>query len=176
MKSEIKEKIAQNIKPILLLFAVAFGVLLIAVSPDSRNGEETENKNNLAALDVYTKDIERRLEEIIGAIEGAGKTKVMVSFESSFESVYANNAKLEENTSGNTPVSAKSTEKQIVLAGDRANGETPILLKELCPRVKGVVVVCSGGDNYNVIKSIKEAVSSLFSIPETKVCVTAGDK
>ena len=52
--------------------------------------------------------------------------------------------------------------------------EAPVLLKELCPRVKGVLVVCEGGNSESVCVDIKNAVTSLFGISETKVCVTAG--
>ncbi len=175
MKNKIKEKLMKNIKPLLLCTALLFGVLLITVSGNSQDRKVTESYDNFSKLGLYTEDMEKRLERIICGIEGAGKTQVMISFESSFESVYANNAKLEENTGKDTTQSAKTTEKHIVLAGDSSNGESPILLKELCPRVKGVLVVCEGGSNERVCRNVREAVTALFGISETKIHVTVGE-
>ncbi len=175
MNSNIKEKLSRFAKPVLLVLALLFGIALIIIPADNakKTSEEYET-DGYAKLGAYTADIETRLEEIIGGIAGAGTTRVMVSFESSFESVYANNAKIQENGTESVSASAKSSEKQIVLAGDRMGAEAPVLLKELCPRVKGVLVVCEGGSIESVCMSIKSAVTALFGISETKVCVTAG--
>lgn len=157
MNKRIAQVFTRNIKPILLITALLTGILLVAMSEktDIAENENGQNYDEYSKLDVYTADTEKRLESIISRVSGAGQAKVMISFESSFESVYANNAKLEENTAKDVMQSAKTTEKQMVLASDKANGETPILLKELCPRVKGVLVVCSGGDNAKVREEVK---------------------
>ena len=69
----------------------------------------------------------------------------------------------------------KNTEKEIALAGSKSGGEEPVLLKSLCPKVKGVMVVCNGAESERVVKSIKSAVSILLGIKETKVSVVAGN-
>ena len=122
----------------------------------------------------YTENIEERLEKIIGKIDGVGKTSVMVTFESSFESVFANNAKLVESGISVNGNESKNTEKELVLTQGKSGGEEPVLLKELCPRVKGVFIVCEGGDKPTTVEKIKRAVSALFGISETKICVTSG--
>ena len=169
----MKELFNRNIKTILLVAAVVVGVLIICFS----DGSDIKNSNkseNVTELEQYADNLEKRLTSVIGEIEGAGKTKVMITFESSFEKVYANNARLEENGNADNSL-GKSTEKEIVLAGRGTSGETPVLLKELCPKVKGVVVVCEGARDINVESKIKEAITSLFGISELKVCVTKGN-
>lgn len=175
MMTEKYAKLRENAKPILLIAALFVAVLLLLLS----KGEKSEKNNadytdDYKKLCNYTDRAQGELEEIIGKITGAGNTKVMLTFESSFESVYANNAKLLEDTSKNETLGSKSSEKEIVLVGDRINGEAPILLKEICPKVKGVLVVCQGGDNIEVCKQIKNAMSALFGISESKICVTSG--
>ena len=71
--------------------------------------------------------------------------------------------------------STDKTEKEIALVGNKSGGEEPVLLKSLCPRVKGVMVVCCGAESEKVVKSIKSAVSTLLGINETKVSVVAGN-
>ncbi len=175
MMSEKYAKLRENAKPILLIAALFAVVSLLLLS----KGEKSE-KNSADYTDDYKKlcnyadRAQDELEEIIGKIAGAGSTEVMLTFESSFESVYANNAKLLEDIDGGEVLGSKSSEKEIVLVGDRINGEAPILLKEICPKVKGVLVVCRGGDDIEVCKQIKNAMSALFGISESKVCVTSG--
>ncbi len=175
MMNEIKDKLLKNIRPLALCAVALLGIVLIAASAGEEKSDAVTLEDSYSKLDTYTEDVEKRLTAIIENIEGAGDTAVMISFESSFESVYANNARLEENTSQDVTQSAKTTEKQIVLAGDNANGESPILLKELCPRVKGVLVVCEGGNNERVCSNVKEAVTALFGISQTKIHVTVGE-
>ncbi len=175
MKNEIRESIKRYAKPAVLFLTLILGVVLITVPFDKNEKETGEDGVGYTKLAYYTTDAEKRLEEIISGIDGAGQTKVMITFESSFESVYANNAKIEENGAESVSALAKTSEKEIVLAGDRSGAETPVLLKELCPRVKGVLVVCEGGDIESVSRGIKQAVAALFGISDGKIFVSAGN-
>ena len=169
----MKELFKNNTKIILLVIVAVIGVMIICFSDSLKTNSNSAGKNP-TELEQYTENLEERLTSVIRGIDGAGETKVMITFESTFEKVYANNARLEESGSGENSNLGKSSEKEIVLAGRGTSGEAPVLLKELCPKVKGVVVVCEGAKNANVEAKIKEAVTSLFGISELKVCVTKG--
>ena len=173
MLNKFLEKIQGRSFYIIPIFVVAAGVILALVS-DVITQDEPKIENNDNSLNSYTADLENRLESILSEIGGAGEAHVMVTFESSFESVYASNAKLEEDTSA-VSSGVKNTEKEIALVGNKSGGEEPVLLKSLCPRVKGVMVVCCGAESEKVVKSIKSAVSTLLGINETKVSVVAGN-
>lgn len=175
MNNENAEKIKRYAKPVALFLVLILGIVLITVPSGKDSEQDPEVIGGYSKLGDYTRDCEMRLEEIISGISGAGKTKVMITFESSFENVYANNAKIEETGSESVSTLAKTSEKEIVLAGDRSGAETPVLLKELCPRVKGVLVVCEGGSSDAVSRSIKQAVASLFGISDGKVFVSSGN-
>lgn len=175
MTAEKYFKNKENTKPILLIVVLFVIVFLLLFTKNEKNEKSSDNyTDDYKKLCDYTERAQGELEEIIGTITGAGTSRVMLTFESSFESVYANNAKLLEDVESGTFPGSKTSEKEIVLAGDRINGETPILLKEICPRVKGVLVVCEGGDDIGVCEQIKNAVSALFGISASKVCVTSG--
>lgn len=164
----MKEIIQRNLKPLLLVAAVVAGILIICFSDSSDNTEKTNSYGNLTELEMYAESLEKRLVQIVEAIDGAGDAEVMITLESSFEKIYANNARLEEKGGE----AGKTTEKEIVLAGTGASIEEPILLKEMCPKVKGVVVVCNGAGKHNVERKIKDAAIALFGISELKVYVT----
>ena len=163
----MKEIIQRNIKPILLILAAVGGVLLIFFSESGESADKADLHGNLTELELYAESLEKRLEAVVEAIDGAGDAKVMITLESSFEKIYANNARLEEKGAE----AGKTTEKEIVLAGTGGSVEEPILLKEMCPKVKGVVVVCSGAGESNIQRRIKDAAITLFGVSELKVYV-----
>ncbi len=166
-------------KGLLIMLPALLGILLLCGTGKYEKHAETtgEVSNDLPqelSLEAYTRLTEEKLTSVVGAMQGVTEPHVMVSFESSFENVYANNAKLLEGPSGlSGDVGTKTSEKQMVLAGNKASGEEPVLLKQMCPKVRGVLVVCGGGDNENTKKRITEAASALFGISEDKIFVTS---
>lgn len=54
-----------------------------------KEGGEKESVTAAQSQETYAEDIEKRLTEIVSSIDGAGKTRVMVTLESGAEQVYA---------------------------------------------------------------------------------------
>lgn len=82
---------------------------------------------------------------------GAGKCRIMVTLENGVEYVYATQQKVntdrQEGTDGNSSKlnQRDDTEESIVIV-ETENGRQGLLVTELQPTVKGVVIVCEGGD------------------------------
>ena len=55
---------------------------------------------------------------------------------------------------------------------DGENGESPVLIKEFYPEIKGVAVVCSGADNTVVRENVINCISSLYGISTAKISVS----
>ena len=156
--------------PVILAMLCTLGLLLILLpGKTSADGKESVSSDG-DELAKYGASLEERFGHIVSEMEGAGEAKVMITFDSSFEKVYAGNARVEEGSSG-----GKTSEKQLVLAGSGTSSETPVLLKEMCPRVRGVAVICDGAGDKEVERKIKEAAVSLFGISEFKVYVAKGE-
>ncbi len=170
----MKEIITKNLKTIILISVVIFGIFLIYLSDSANVKEKNAENSSLTELDLYAAGLESKLERIVEQIDGSGDAAVMITFRSSFEKVYASDARVQENGTGSDAFTGKTTEKQMVLAGVGTSCETPVLLKELCPRVEGVVVICSGAADKNTEQKIKDAAVSLFGISELKVYVAKG--
>jgi len=49
--------------------------------------------------------------------------------------------------------------------------QQPIAVTEVQPIVKGVVVVCDGGDNPLIQQKVIQAVTTALDITSTRVCV-----
>lgn len=160
-------KTKQISKPLLFLLIGFFGIILIAVSEILPEEKEPDNKSDfLKANEFFEQEegIESRLEDAISKIKGAGKTDVTVTFESSKEFCYANNF------SENTDNSENSKENEFVII-DGEKGEEAILIKTFEAKIRGVLVVCEGGNDPLLKEKIIKSVCALLDIPSNKVNV-----
>ena len=72
----------------LLLFAGIAGIALIFLSNYLGAGAEKTESDDAFSVKTYSTKIESDLENVISQIEGAGKTKVLLTVENSVEYVY----------------------------------------------------------------------------------------
>ena len=52
---------------------------------------------------------------------------------------------------------------------ESSTGQNPYVIKEISPKIEGVVVIAEGGDNPVVIQDISEAVQALFDVDTHKI-------
>ena len=156
-----------------IIIAAALGIILIAVSALSGNIKEDNTVNGQNELDRYISGMEKRLCDTVSNIEGAGETQVFITVENTFETVYASNASIDE--SGDERGSSKTTQKQLAYASSGGSGEQPVVIKQICPKVSGVLVVCEGGGNTAVRQEIISSVSIAVGISANKIYVTGGN-
>lgn len=155
-------------KRIKIIIAIGLiGVILIGMS-DMFSSDGSKNSSTAQVTEVntnYTDELEGKLCDIISSIDGAGKCKVMITLENSSESVYATDGEKKTDTD-----SSSSKDEYVIY--DSENGESPVLIKEYYPKVQGVSVVCSGGDNVLVKEKIINTVTALFNISANRVSVS----
>ena len=108
--------------------------------------------------------LEEKLEEEISKISGAGKTSVMITFDSSKEYFYA------QNSSEDIDETEVKKENEFVIT-EGESGDTPIMLKTKEAKVRGVLVICEGGENALVREKIIESVCALLDIPSNHISV-----
>ena len=152
--------------------ALALGIVLLLVSGGvkSETSEKT-TESEFDELSEYADKLEKNLADIISDIDGTGDANVMITFDSSFESIYAYNAGVK----GNANTDSRTSEKELVLTEGNGREKNPVLVKKLCPKVKGVLVVCKGGNDERVREKITDAATALFGITSNRVEVIGGD-
>lgn len=175
-------------KVMLLLVA---GVLLLLLSlpgekkqEDSQKekqtrsilGEESTQEENRDA--AYAKELEQKLEQLLGQVEGVGQVQVMITLKSSSETVVNKDISQSESSSqrpgtdGTGEQEAQSqSEEETVLVEDSEGNQTPYVIKEMEPEIAGIVVICDGGDDPVVVSNITSAAEVLFSVSAHKVKV-----
>lgn len=160
-----KEKLAK----VVLILGIA-GMALIFASELYPKQKINEKSAYCVAEISYDREqrLEKRLEAIIEKINGAGKTKVMITLDSSNEYFYAFESK--------TDIAEKESERQSSAEEapaviDGKNGEEPLITKVGESGVRGVAVVCEGGDNPQVAERIINAVCAVLGIKSSRVSV-----
>lgn len=125
------------------------------ISGKSSNKEpETENYENM--IDEYVTQTENKLQSLISSIEGAGETKIMITIESGEENIYARDINSEKS-------------EYVVIKSNSVEGG--MLLKTVRPEIRGVAVVCEGGDNAKVRIDIINAVCSSLGVSSAKISI-----
>lgn len=116
------------------------------------------------------RELEQRLEKLISQIDGVNGVSIMVTLESTSTRIFAEETQSESESSGNADSSSKSSSSrtEIVLAG----GKEPLETSVVCPRVRGVAVVCPGAADPVVKEKIANTVSGVLNIGISRVCVT----
>lgn len=155
----------------------AVGVLCICLSEWLPKKEQQTEITKGTTAETYCERVEERLVGLLGGMEGVGKCEVYVTLESGVEYVYATQQKenadyAKDSGQNGEKVSEREDTEQNVILIDGENGETGLLLTEIQPTVKGVVVVCEGGDKERVVERVTAAVTTALNISARRVCVT----
>lgn len=148
---------------IILVVMGITGVLLLTLSeilPEKKAEESEDNNIKVNLTEEYEENLEKRLEELLSSISGAGKVNVMITLEGSDESVYATEQKQGE----------KSSEEKYVIV-DNSKEETGLLLKVSEPAIRGVGIVCEGSDSAKVRQEIINTVSAVLNISSNRISI-----
>lgn len=155
---------------IFILIAVFFILILIISELIPKKQELKISENEDVFYENYSANLEKKLEEIVSAIQGAGNCKIMVTLDTGEENIYAKQAKnLNEDRSES---SKSSDEYEYVVLKSSSSKEEGMLLKVVEPNVRGVAIVCQGGDDPLIKEDIISAVSAVLDIKTNKISIT----
>lgn len=176
---KIKEKKLKRSDWLILVLAGIL-ILIIALPTDTKEKKQAEQaKENISkennTMEASKDEIERKLEDILEKIDGAGDVKVMITYQDSGTQVVEKDKNtsensLEESDSTGGVRSTKEQQLQESTVYEEADaGNTPFVSKELLPKVEGILIVASGGDNQKVKQNISEAVLALFQVEAHRI-------
>ena len=168
--SSIIKRLAENKKLERTVYVIIFASALIifALSGGISCGkEEAEGRtdNTGGSLDATTRSIketEEALEEILSAIDGAGRVKVMITMEQE-ESRYASDYNRSEQSAG-----IEARDYSLLGSENVAGGS------QSCKRrIGGVIVAAEGADDLAVRARLMDAVKTLLGINADRIGVYA---
>ena len=174
----------KNIELILAILVISI-VISIYVSTIDKPSEIDQNEydQNNETSDLHWIDNnstsenrdEQRLKEILSAIKGAGKVEVMITYSSGKEIIPAMNTvesttitEEEDNNGGTRKINQTDKNFQPSTYSD-SEGSKPIILKEVEPEIKGVIIIAQGAEDVRVKMELMRAVQVALGIKPSQV-------
>lgn len=171
---------------LVLLFCLGIGLLVVSTfwdrSEPSRPIESVsiaaQPSEHTAAAYAYERVLERRLSEVLSMVHGAGRVEVMLTFSQSREIILAEDAvvnetsiKEEDSAGGSRESSSLAKDMRTILVQSPGGGQEPIILREIVPRVEGVIIVAEGGDSVFIREALMRAATTVLGVDIHRVQV-----
>lgn len=147
--------------PLPALVVMAVGCLLLLMPAREMTGEQQPKGETQEVFDL--EGFERRLEQVISEIAGAGETRVVLSLHGGSRQILAQDRQQDSGgASAQTVTVGSSSDRQVV----------PI--QTMAPDFRGALVVCQGAEDARVRLEVTRAVCVLTGLGTDCVCVTTG--
>lgn len=162
----------------LLLLALVIVIFWPAGSgKETASGETEVPEQKAQEIQSQEEAMEQALADTLAQVDGVGAVRVALTLESTnrkiVEKDVPDSQSSETRTSGDetSENSSFSQEESTVYERDGSGAETPYVVSEEYPAVRGVLIVAEGGDNPVVVQEIQEAVMALFGVDAHKIKV-----
>ena len=157
-KSSVKKPINKKIFKFEYLLILVLGVLLLCLFFSSSGVLSFAEKSSNSSATNYESSMEKKLENLLSVIEGAGSVNVMISVDGTTQKEYLKN-------------SVTKTENGVEIIEETTvfvNGK-PELTKENYPEILGVVIICQGGDDIKVKMAITEVITTVLPVTSENI-------
>ena len=159
LSQKLFEKFKENKKiffVVTLIFLALIFCLLLFNKSTKTNNETDINSSNYE----YANYLENKLEQSLKNIENVGNVSVTITFDGGVEYIYAQEEETKMTSTGNI------TSSSLVLVSGK-----PILVKEVYPKIKGIVIIASGAKNIKVKMDILQAVQTVLDVSNEKITI-----
>lgn len=165
--------------PKLLISIGMVGVLLIFLSGLGSKEEapaKTQTVTEITA-EEYRVKLQKDIKQIVKGITGSNKITVVVTLESGMKYKYADitEGASTDKTEDNTTSSSSELKQGYITVKTADGGEEALLVTTQMPEVRGVAIVCLGGDNEIIAEKIKNTVTAALNITSQRVHIAGGN-
>ncbi len=114
------------------------------------------------------------LAEILSSIKGAGKIKVLITYDGTGEKIPAQTVNTHsnitiDNSSNTTRTTETVTETKSTVIVQKNGVSEPVILKEILPNIVGIIVVAEGASDMNVRVALLRAVQAATGVKIDKI-------
>ena len=157
MKTENKKEkkmISGLTKNKAVLIGVGVLGLALLIIGSFTGGKSTEKSAEYTDVGFYTEYLEERIKRLCMSVSGVTSAEVFLTIDCSSEYVYGEGG------------------DYLILSG--SEGEEAVLLCEIYPKVRGIAVVCTGGDSAKIQETLTSLLSSALDLPTNKIKIAGG--
>ncbi len=183
-KLNLNSKLMINI---IIILALGVGFILVSdfykdLSLSNAAPQDTDSstagEQKVTGSSDYVTGLEGRLTSILSEIQNAGKVSVMITLKTGTELIPAKDESVSDKTTnekdmegGTRTITEKSTSDQVVFKNNQGGTSEPLVLKEINPEIKGVIIVAEGAKSPKVKQELSNAVQTVLDIPAYRVSV-----
>lgn len=171
------KKFIHNLFIILLASIILLIIANASIDRKKKNPKYLIDETKKDYIDTTEKDyglyLEDKLINILSELKGVGRVNVMITLESTVEKIAAKNTTtvsentVEEDAEGGTrKMDREDLTVQVVTKG---NNDDLLVIKEIKPKVQGVIVMAEGADDPLLKESLYEAVKTVLGVKGNKV-------
>lgn len=180
MNEFFKKRIEAFKNPKLIMFLGIAGMILILISSFFSGNSKSSNAGNSAngiTAEKYRKELEKSITEIVKSITGSSKIKVIITLESGIKYSYADITEGASSNKSDDNSASESTEtkQSYITIKDSDGSEKALLVTTQMPEIRGVAIVCEGGDNAEINEKISNAVTAALNITSKRVYIAGGN-
>lgn len=156
---------------LIIIFIILAVIIAIFASSFAKTQESTAQPeaDSQAKADQQKDDLENKLEETLSQISGAGKVRVMITFDSGPELVTAmdtntQTSNIEEQTGETKRTTANESEAKKPVTVQQQDGAHALVLTQKNPEIRGVIVVAEGAWDVRVRMDLLRAVQTVLDV------------
>lgn len=171
-----KEKRVENLVSFLIILVITL-IVINKILKEDKKTTDFENEVNVelaTSSEIPSNDLEKRLENILGKIDGVGKVSVLITYSESntivpIYNLSTNKSVAEEtDTSGGKRVTqTEDSQKEVI----KDNNSDIITEKVIMPQIEGAIITAKGANNSTVKSNIISAVEAVTGIAVHKIQV-----
>ena len=167
---------------IIVLLGLA-GIVMIFISssfhPQSTAVHTAEEESSVSSeLLDYRTQLSEELGNMLASMNGVGRTKVMITLDGTVRNVYATDVDVNgrqtsrKNGTDENADNQNTERRSCIVIRQKDGSEKALTVGQLMPEIKGVLIICEGGDDPRICEEIVRAVSAALDIKETHICVS----
>ena len=164
--------------PKFLIILGVLGILLIFLSSLGGDEPETQNLEQIPEISAeeYRKNLEKDIAKIVKGITGSKKVTVVITLESGISYQYADTLEgaTADRTDKETTTSSSESKQGYITIKNQDGSEKALLVTAKMPEVRGVAIVCEGGDNQVLSEKIQNTVTAALNITSKRVYIAGG--
>lgn len=173
--NEVFNKYILKLRSPKVLIAVGLvGILLIFLSSLGKQDEKKSiQTQNTMTTEEYREQLENDICDMVSNITGNKRVTVVITLENGIKYSYADTKEkiASDKTSEQTQTSDSELKEGYIIVKNSEGGEEALLITEQMPEVRGVAIVCEGGDNPIMNEKILNTVTAALNITSKRVYI-----
>ena len=164
--------------PKTLVIIGVIGILLIFIPslfPEKEATEVTGLDMGISSIE-YREQLEKDVEKLVAKITGNKNVTVIVTLESGMRYKYADTKEdsTEDKSEDQKKLSSSESKQGYITVKTSDGGEQALLVTTQMPEIRGVAIVCMGGDNEIIAQKIENTVTAALNITSQRVSIAGG--